>query len=278
MPDNKLVAEHYTHGALIGAIESGIATLGKTPETVTVDDLGAVDEFHIGGSVATQTFLEQLELSAKDHVLDAGCGLGGASRFAAHRYGCSVTGIDLTAEFVDTGNTLSEWVALADAVTLHCGDATATPFPARHFDKIFMLHVGMNIAAKDRLAVELRRVLKDDGRLGIYDVMQMEIGSLAYPVPWASDVAGSALATPADYKQALSAAGFRVTNERNRAGFAQEFFARLQASAAAADGPPPLGLHLLMGSSTPIKVRNMIQNISAGLIAPVELIAEPIAQ
>ena len=41
----------------------------------------------------------------------------------------------------------------------------------------------------------------------------------------------------------------------------------------AAGGPPPLGLHVLMGTSTPEKVQNMINNISNGRIAPVELIA-----
>jgi hypothetical protein len=47
----------------------------------------------------------------------------------------------------------------------------------------------------------------------------------------------------------------------------------LRAKAAAAGGPPPLGLHILMGASTPDKIGNMIENISAGRIAPVELMA-----
>ncbi len=42
---------------------------------------------------------------------------------------------------------------------------------------------------------------------------------------------------------------------------------------AAAGGPPSLGLHLLMGKSTPEIVRNMIDDISKGRIAPGELIA-----
>ena len=51
------------------------------------------------------------------------------------------------------------------------------------------------------------------------------------------------------------------------------FFADLRAKTAAAGGPPPLGLHVLMGKTTPEKVQNMIDNISKGRIAPVELIA-----
>ena len=47
------VERHYTHGRLIRAITDGLAALGKTPETVAVDDLSPVDEFHIGGRTAT---------------------------------------------------------------------------------------------------------------------------------------------------------------------------------------------------------------------------------
>ena len=43
---------------------------------------------------------------------------------------------------------------------------------------------------------------------------------------------------------------------------------------AVAGGPPPLGLHILMGDEAPAKVANMIENITASRVAPVELIAE----
>jgi hypothetical protein len=42
---------------------------------------------------------------------------------------------------------------------------------------------------------------------------------------------------------------------------------------ARAEGPPPLGLHLVMGCDAGTKVENMIANIEAGTIAPVEIIA-----
>ena len=35
------VSKHYTHGGLIEAIRSGLITLGKKPDNVTVDDLAA---------------------------------------------------------------------------------------------------------------------------------------------------------------------------------------------------------------------------------------------
>ena len=49
MSDSTSVSAHYTHGGLLDAIRAGVTKLGKTPESVTVNDLAAVDEFHIGG-------------------------------------------------------------------------------------------------------------------------------------------------------------------------------------------------------------------------------------
>ncbi len=121
------LAAHYTHGALLSAILAGVQMLGKSPDMVTVEDLGPVDEFHIGGRVATKSFLDQLGIAADDHVLDVGCGLGGASRFAEGQYGCRVTGIDLTSEYVKTGEVLCSWVGLDDRIALERGDAIATP-------------------------------------------------------------------------------------------------------------------------------------------------------
>ncbi|MEM7357019.1 MAG: methyltransferase domain-containing protein [Acidobacteriota bacterium] len=274
MPEGTNVARHYTHGSLLDAIRQGVQQLGKSPETVTIEDLGPVDEFHIGGRPATESFLDQLEIEPEHNVLDVGCGLGGGSRFAAQRYGCRVSGIDLTHEYVATGTELCRWVGLSDRIELEQGDATASERPAQTYDRAYMMHVGMNIADKAALARELHRVTQPGGRVGIYDVMRVGEGELTFPVPWAAEPEGSALASPEDYKAALEAAGFRVTAERNRRDFALDFFAQLRAKTAAASGPPPLGLHILMGSSAPAKLGNMVSNISRNIIAPVELIAD----
>lgn len=82
------VADHYTRDDLLASIRRGVTMLGKTTETVTIDDLAPVDEFHVGGRVARRDFLDQVAISAEDHVLDLGCGIGGASRFAARSRSC----------------------------------------------------------------------------------------------------------------------------------------------------------------------------------------------
>ncbi len=273
MPVPTEVSRHYALGGLTDAIRNGLAAMGKTPDTVTLQDLAPVDEFHIGGSEATEAFLDQFGLEAGHHVLDVGCGLGGAARFAATRYGCRVTGIDLTSDFIETGNTLCRWVGLDQRVELIRGSALALPFADASFDAAYMLHVGMNIADKEALAREVRRVLRPGATFGVYDVMQIAPGELAYPVPWASGPELSALAGPDRYSMALQGAGFNIVSERTRRDVAIAYFADQQAKTQAAGGPAPLGLHVLMGPTRGEKVANMRRSVASGLIAPVEMIA-----
>ena len=270
------VSAHYTSGELLAAIRDGVARLGKTPATVTVDDLAPVDEFHVGGRQASEHILGQLGLTQGQHVLDVGCGLGGSARFAAIRYGCQVTGLDLTEEFVTTGQVLCDWVGLADRVALRQGSAVAMPFEAGAFDAAYMLHVGMNIADKDRLCEEVHRVLRPGASFGIYDLMRKGEGDLAYPVPWAQTPEISVVSAPQDYRRALVKVGFTVTNERNRGEFRLWLFENLKARIAKADGPAPLGLHILMGETAPQKVANMTRNIGRGTLVPVELVARKV--
>lgn len=265
------VARHYTHGALERAILDGLKAMGRTADRLQPDDLAAIDEFHIGGHRATADLADQLGLKPGMALLDLGSGLGGPARFFARQYGCRVTGVDLTPEYVQVADSLTRMVGLAGRASFRVGSATQLPFDAASFDAATLLHVGMNIADKDSLAAEVTRVLKPDGVFAVYDVMRTGAGDLDFPLPWAVAPATSFLAEPSTYRRALERAGFAVAAERNRRDFAIEFFKTLRARMGTA-GPPPLGLHVLMGETAQRKVANMIANIEAGRIAPVEMI------
>ena len=274
MSNHKAIAAHYENGGnLLQEIEAGLAKLGKSPETVTLDDLGPVDEFHIGGRPATAHFVKQLNFIPGQKVLDVGCGLGGAARYVAAITQSQVTGIDLTEEYINTGQVLTSWIGLDGLVALHHSSVQLMPFADRTFDGGYMIHVGMNIPEKVAAFQEIHRVLRPGAVFGVYDVMQTNEGEFLYPVPWANEAILSHLSTPKAYKVALEKAGFTVSVVNSRHSTAIEFFARMRARAAAGAAPPPLGLHVLMRESSPLKVKNMIENLEAGLISPVEIIA-----
>jgi SAM-dependent methyltransferase len=150
------------------------------------------------------------------------------------------------------------------------------PYPTGNFDAAYMLHVGMNIAAKAALFAEVRRVLKPGGEFAIYDVMREKDGELAFPVPWATVADTSFVEGSGTSRQLLEKAGFSISKERSRRDFAIEFFRQMRARATESAGPPPLGLHIVMGASAPQKVSNIIANLESGLIAPTEIIARAV--
>ena len=268
------VSTHYKHGSLTKVIEDGFNREGKAPSDITLDDMSVIDEFHIGGRQASEEFLDQLQLEERSLVLDVGCGLGGPARFVASRFGCLVSGIDLTQEYVDTGNVLSNWVGLDKKVILQQGSALALPFPDGQFDAAYMMHVGMNIADKKSLFSEVFKVLKPEGIFGIYDVMQVGSGEMEYPAPWAASESTSALTSPQDYRTGLKEAGFNIIATRERGDFAVEFFENIKRRMTEMTEEPLLGLHVLMGRDAKTKVANVLTSIKEGSIAPVELIAQ----
>ena len=147
------------------------------------------------------------------------------------------------------------------------------PFEAARFDAAFMIHVGMNIEDKHGLIAEVSRVLKPGAKFGIYDIMKTNNEELIYPVPWATTSETSWLAGPEDYRAAFEDNGFTVTEENNRREFAMEFFRKMKATGDAAGGPPPLGLHVVMQQSSAVKIPNMVKNLAANRISPIEMIA-----
>lgn len=268
--ENRL-AEHYAPGGLLDLIGNGLAELGKSPATVELEDLAPVEEFHVGSRDASRHLLDPLEFNGENHVLDIGCGIGGPARHAASEYGCKVTGIDLTEEFIATGRTLNQWLGLEDRINLLQGSAFSIPAEDEYFDGAYMLHVGMNIEDKPGLCREVARVLKPGAPLAIYDLMRVGEGEIRFPVPWSQDSASSFVGTREDYKAALESAGFTIKSSCNRHDFALRFYDQMKSQIEENGGPGPIGLHLLMGETTKLKLDNAYEAILAGRIAPIEI-------
>ena len=270
MTGMKKVEEHYAVGNILEAIK---AALGTEQKNLAVDELSAVDEFHIGGRIASKHFFPKLGLMPGQKILDVGAGIGGGARFAAHDYGVTVTGVDLTAEYIEVGNELNRWTAMEDRVALFTGDATDLDLPDTEFDGAFTMHVYMNIENKQKAFSEVSRVLKPGAVFGIYDVMKKDEREIRYPVPWATDASTSFVSTPEEYADALETAGFAVESVTDRGEFATTFFNAVMEKLAAAGGPPALGIHLLMGANAREKVENITWNLSEGIIAPYEIVS-----
>lgn len=263
----RAVAEHYGGGDLRERIFDAIRRAGLDADRLEPADLAPVDEFHMGGRMATADIVARAGLSAEDRVLDIGCGLGGLVRYLASETGCRVTGLDLTPEYVALAREFTERTGLSGKADFVLGSALALPFDDGAFSAALTFHVGMNIADRATKYREAFRVLQKGGTLVIYDVLKGREAGMRFPVPWADTPATSHLVTAEALRALLAAAGFTVLVEQDRTPIVLQHHRARVAELSSGGTPSPLGLHLLQGSTAKEKSQNMIAMAEAGQIA-----------
>tara|TARA_A100000164_G_C21866281_1_gene752690 strand:- start:132 stop:962 length:831 start_codon:yes stop_codon:yes gene_type:complete len=273
MIDEQSVAAHYNKNDLYKKIEDGLLELGVSLDSVQREDLSLVDDFHIGGSAASQFVLDQLSTDKEHNILDVGCGIGGPARFMTQTSGCNVFGVDLTRAYIEVGTRLNTLVRLNEKVTLRQGSALSLPYESSFFDGAYMIHVGMNIEKKIKLMKEVSRVLKKGKRFVFFDVMKTTEKNIVYPLPWAERAEESAVDKLEVYELALDSAGLDILNVEDKNQFAVSFFKNMIAKMKDV-GPKPLGLHLLMGDNTRDKVINAYEQIREGYLTPFLMVVQ----
>jgi ubiquinone/menaquinone biosynthesis C-methylase UbiE len=207
------VQDNYTRGNLLERIFAFLKEGGKDPDKMKQEDLYPFDQLHGRGIASTREHIEFADISSGMHVLDLGCGIGGASRQIASSCDCRVTGVDLTQEFIDTAKELTKRCGLTDRIEFQQANALDLPFEDESFDHVWSHNVTMNIEDKISLAGEVARVLKPGGRFSCAEIGQGPAGEPSYPLPWASDSSSSFLATPEGMQSALEAGGLHVVKQ-----------------------------------------------------------------
>ncbi len=263
---NNEIKDHYASPGLLQRIVQGLEAIGKSPASVELDDLAAVDEFHLRGPAATQELIEILEVGADSHVLDVGSGLGGPARHLAKATGCRVTGVDLSEDYCAVGNELTGWLGLSERVRLEPGDATRLErFAPSSFDAAWTIHVGMNVQDKGSLYASVAHVLKPGAQFVLFDILSAGAEEPQYPTPWAATPAQSFLATADEMSAHLGGAGFSIIEIKDQTSQALAFldqnFARIKSPS---EGPPLLGLHLIMGPTFKESIENVQRNLVEG--------------
>src|SRR5438067_4019273 len=127
------------------AILEALAKAGKNIDALTVEDLGPADHFHGGSKKATDRLARMAPLAPGSRVLDVGGGLGGPARLLAVEFGCDVTVLDVSDDYVQAGAFLTARLGLEGDVRFALGSALALPYPAAQFDVVWTQNSGMNI-------------------------------------------------------------------------------------------------------------------------------------
>jgi tocopherol O-methyltransferase len=116
-----------------------------------------------------EVLAEIAAIKPADHVLDAGCGVGGSSIYLAQTYGCHVVGITLSAKQVQTATQKAAQVGVQDKTTFKVMDYTSTDFPSQTFDVVWGIESICHTMDKRLFIKEAARLLKPAGRLIVAD-------------------------------------------------------------------------------------------------------------
>lgn len=119
----------------------------------------------------------------------------------------------------------------------------------------------MNIADKKKFYSEIAYVLKPGGKFLFHDIFRgpSKIEPV-YPAPWAEVASLSALETDKYAKETIEDSGLEIEEWVDKVEDSVEFFEKALTKIEAS-GPPPLGIHLLMGKTARTKIQNYLFNM-----------------
>jgi ubiquinone/menaquinone biosynthesis C-methylase UbiE len=267
------VSTHYSRGNLLFRLNAALTEDGVDPDHPSMEALAPYDQFHGRGLEATAEIAGLMQAGPSDHILDIGSGIGGPARYFAKRFGCRVTGIDLTAEFCDVARHLTRVLGLEDRVTFQVGDALAMAFSDGSFDGAYSMNVSMNIADKAAFYREIHRVLKPGAWLVLSEIAKGEGGDLDYPTPWASGARTSFLSTPEETRRGLLDAGFDVIRLHSTLEEARAYGVRSRAIVESGGKPPHRAVMLIHGEIATQAMANTSRGLSDARIVPIEALA-----
>jgi ubiquinone/menaquinone biosynthesis C-methylase UbiE len=133
------------------------------------DELFPHDQDHYGGLDANDALAERADIGKGTRIVDFCAGLGGPSRYFAHRYGADVTGIELTPARVKGAEELTRRVGLQDSVRVIEGNVMQVPLPESSVDVVISQEALLHVPDKERALSEAYRILKPGGRIVFTD-------------------------------------------------------------------------------------------------------------
>lgn len=259
------VENHYFKEQLFEEIKRRLTEQGVDLENVSREHIAGVDEFHVRGASVSKELAHSVALNGLK-VLDVGCGLGGPCRMLADEFDCNCTGIDLSGEYIRTAIALSKLVGLDDKTTFLQGNALQLPFEEGTFDIVWTQHVQMNISDKSGFYSEIHRVLKPGGYFLYYDIFKENDEEVSYPMPWASTPDQSFLFKLKEMDSILDDLGLDQLQTTDQTAAGILFFEKMVAKPSA-EGPPRIGLNVLMGASAKPKLMNLMSHLKEHKLA-----------
>jgi arsenite methyltransferase len=127
---------------------------------------------HPGGLRASFALADLCHITKDSRVLEVGSGVGLSACHLAARYGCHITGVDLSPKMVEWASRRAE--RLRDQVEFRTGDAQDLPFADGSFDAVLCESVTAFPADKHKAVSEYARVTRSGGYVGLNEAMWLQ--------------------------------------------------------------------------------------------------------
>ena len=167
--DNHVVGFYNRHPISRDQILARLVAQRRQRAHLVPEDLFPYDQDHYGGLAAVDALADCAAIGQGTQVADFCAGLAGPARYLAHKYGATVTCIELNPGRAPGAADLTRRVGLDRQVRIVRGDVTRTPLADDTMDAVISQEALLHVADKRAALAEAHRVLKSGGRLAFTD-------------------------------------------------------------------------------------------------------------
>lgn len=150
----------------------------------------------------------KLDLTEDSVVLDLGAGFGGSARYLVSTYGCSVTALNLSEVENMRDREMNAAANLADKIEVVDASFEEVPYPDDSFDVVWSQDAFLHSGDRQKVLVEIARVLRPGGQLIFTDPMAADGADTDALQPILERIHLDDLGSPGFYKRELAELGF----------------------------------------------------------------------
>lgn len=203
------IEQHYDVQGLLARVRAWLESNGSQGSELNDGLLRSFDAYRVSERSSSLDLAETAGLTPGGRVLELGCGLGSNAAKLVDDFSCRVTGVDCSRQLAGGAYMLSRLVDPHRSLSFEQADARALPFEEDSFDAVLSQFVLVNIAEKEQVISEAKRVLKPSGVLALEEIVDSE-GNVEFPTLWAVSEDLSWISTSEELIELADGQGFTL--------------------------------------------------------------------